>query len=154
MHPTWYPILWVLCELLCIDDMSYLLSMYGIFWSWFDVIFFFVVTLLANLNHQMIPNYTGSAIGFKLDSLLKLTDTRASNSKMTLMHYLCKVWSLHFVVIVMHINIIFVAHQKSATWAELGCSSMCSGRVDLNDFVDQFTMNQEHMNWTKWIELF
>ncbi|KAK8511735.1 hypothetical protein V6N12_000779 [Hibiscus sabdariffa] len=33
----------------------------------------------------------GSAIGFKLDSLLKLTDTRASTSKMTLMHYLCKV---------------------------------------------------------------
>ncbi|XLR31813.1 hypothetical protein S83_059713 [Arachis hypogaea] len=28
---------------------------------------------------------------FKLDSLLKLTDTRASNNKMTLMHYLCKV---------------------------------------------------------------
>ncbi|KDO55466.1 hypothetical protein CISIN_1g0011561mg, partial [Citrus sinensis] len=33
----------------------------------------------------------GSAVGFKLDSLLKLTDTRASNSKMTLMHYLCKI---------------------------------------------------------------
>ncbi|PPR91093.1 hypothetical protein GOBAR_AA29597 [Gossypium barbadense] len=33
----------------------------------------------------------GSAVGFKLDSLLKLIDTRASNSKMTLMHYLCKV---------------------------------------------------------------
>lgn len=33
----------------------------------------------------------GSAIGFRLDSLLKLTDTRASNNKMTLMHYLCKV---------------------------------------------------------------
>ncbi|XP_027190814.1 formin-like protein 20 isoform X2 [Cicer arietinum] len=33
----------------------------------------------------------GSAVGFKMDSLLKLTDTRASNSKMTLMHYLCKV---------------------------------------------------------------
>ncbi|KAJ0614844.1 putative formin, FH2 domain-containing protein [Helianthus annuus] len=32
-----------------------------------------------------------SAVGFKLDSLLKLTDTRASNSKMTLMHYLCKI---------------------------------------------------------------
>ncbi|KAL0357455.1 UNVERIFIED_CONTAM: Formin-like protein 20 [Sesamum calycinum] len=32
----------------------------------------------------------GSAIGFKLDSLLKLTDTRASTGKMTLMHYLCK----------------------------------------------------------------
>lgn len=34
---------------------------------------------------------TGSAIGFRLDSLLKLTDTRSRNSKMTLMHYLCKV---------------------------------------------------------------
>ncbi|GJZ84345.1 formin-like protein 20 [Tanacetum coccineum] len=33
----------------------------------------------------------GSAVGFKLDSLLKLTDTRSSISKMTLMHYLCKV---------------------------------------------------------------
>ncbi|PKI45346.1 hypothetical protein CRG98_034264 [Punica granatum] len=33
----------------------------------------------------------GSAIGFKLDSLLKLSDTRARNSKMTLMHYLCKI---------------------------------------------------------------
>ncbi|GKB55578.1 formin-like protein 20 [Tanacetum coccineum] len=32
----------------------------------------------------------GSAVGFKLDSLLKLTDTRSSISKMTLMHYLCK----------------------------------------------------------------
>ncbi|KAG2668287.1 hypothetical protein I3760_15G153200 [Carya illinoinensis] len=35
----------------------------------------------------------GSAIGFSLDSLLKLTDTRAQNHKMTLMHYLCKVLS-------------------------------------------------------------
>ncbi|PIA62884.1 hypothetical protein AQUCO_00200716v1 [Aquilegia coerulea] len=33
----------------------------------------------------------GSAIGFRLDSLLKLSDTRASNNKMTLMHFLCKV---------------------------------------------------------------
>ncbi|KAK4427883.1 Formin-like protein 20 [Sesamum alatum] len=33
----------------------------------------------------------GAAIGFKLDSLLKLTDTRASTGRMTLMHYLCKV---------------------------------------------------------------
>ncbi|XP_043697002.1 formin-like protein 3 isoform X1 [Telopea speciosissima] len=32
----------------------------------------------------------GSAIGFKLDSLLKLSDTRARNNKLTLMHYLCK----------------------------------------------------------------
>ncbi|KAI3688790.1 hypothetical protein L2E82_46617 [Cichorium intybus] len=33
----------------------------------------------------------GAAVGFKLDSLLKLTDTRSTTSKMTLMHYLCKV---------------------------------------------------------------
>ncbi|XP_043695174.1 formin-like protein 18 [Telopea speciosissima] len=33
----------------------------------------------------------GSAVGFRLDSLLKLTDTRARNNKITLMHYLCKV---------------------------------------------------------------
>lgn len=33
----------------------------------------------------------GSAIGFRLESLLKLSDTRATNNKMTLMHYLCKV---------------------------------------------------------------
>ncbi|GLU05279.1 hypothetical protein SLE2022_223880 [Rubroshorea leprosula] len=32
----------------------------------------------------------GSAVGFKLDSLLKSPDTRARNNKMTLMHYLCK----------------------------------------------------------------
>ncbi|RZR89016.1 hypothetical protein BHM03_00016674 [Ensete ventricosum] len=32
----------------------------------------------------------GSAIGFHLDSLLKLSDTRATNNNMTLMHYLCK----------------------------------------------------------------
>lgn len=33
----------------------------------------------------------GAAVGFRLDSLLKLTDTRSRNNKMTLMHYLCKV---------------------------------------------------------------
>ncbi|XP_026381249.1 formin-like protein 20 isoform X2 [Papaver somniferum] len=33
----------------------------------------------------------GLAIGFKLDSLLKLSETRAYTSKMSLMHYLCKV---------------------------------------------------------------
>ncbi|EYU21973.1 hypothetical protein MIMGU_mgv11b0208992mg, partial [Erythranthe guttata] len=32
-----------------------------------------------------------SAVGFRLDSLLKLTETRARNNKITLMHYLCKV---------------------------------------------------------------
>ncbi|CAO2822513.1 unnamed protein product [Amaranthus hypochondriacus] len=35
----------------------------------------------------------GSAVGFRLDSLLKLTEIRARNNKMTLMHYLCKVIS-------------------------------------------------------------
>lgn len=40
--------------------------------------------------------FTGSAVGFKLDSLLKLADTRASTSKMTLMHYLCKVCIFFF----------------------------------------------------------
>ncbi|KAF5807257.1 putative formin, FH2 domain-containing protein [Helianthus annuus] len=32
----------------------------------------------------------GAAIGFKLDSLMKLTDIRASDSGLTFMHYLCK----------------------------------------------------------------
>ncbi|KAL4297269.1 hypothetical protein GQ457_12G019860 [Hibiscus cannabinus] len=40
-------------------------------------------------NLWFVP--TGSAVGFRLDSLLKLTDTRSRNTKMTLMHYLCKV---------------------------------------------------------------
>ncbi|CAH1451241.1 unnamed protein product [Lactuca virosa] len=33
----------------------------------------------------------GDAVGFKLDSLLKLSDTISSNNKITLMHYICKV---------------------------------------------------------------
>ncbi|CAH2036171.1 unnamed protein product [Thlaspi arvense] len=33
----------------------------------------------------------GDAVGYKLESLLKLSDTCVPNSKMTLMHYLCKV---------------------------------------------------------------
>ncbi|EFJ37653.1 hypothetical protein SELMODRAFT_74599 [Selaginella moellendorffii] len=35
----------------------------------------------------------GAAIGFRLDSLLKLTETRARNSRTTLLHYLCKIVS-------------------------------------------------------------
>ncbi|XP_021740086.1 formin-like protein 13 isoform X3 [Chenopodium quinoa] len=35
----------------------------------------------------------GNAVGFRLDSLLKLTEIRARNNKMILMHYLCKVIS-------------------------------------------------------------
>ncbi|CAI0410237.1 unnamed protein product [Linum tenue] len=41
----------------------------------------------------------GSAVGFKLDSLLKLSDTRARNNKMTLMHYLCKVDLSYFEIV-------------------------------------------------------
>ncbi|CAL0325772.1 unnamed protein product [Lupinus luteus] len=47
------------------------------------------ILLLGNTLNQGTAR--GSAVGFKLDSLLKLTDTRATNNKMTLMHYLCKV---------------------------------------------------------------
>ncbi|XP_068476056.1 formin-like protein 18 isoform X5 [Phaseolus vulgaris] len=49
-----------------------------------------ILSLGNALNHGTAR---GSAVGFRLDSLLKLTDTRARNSKMTLMHYLCKVLS-------------------------------------------------------------
>lgn len=50
-------------------------------------------TILSLGNALNQGTARGSAIGFKLDSLLKLTDTRARNNKMTLMHYLCKVLS-------------------------------------------------------------
>eukprot|EP00252_Welwitschia_mirabilis_P014797 TRINITY_DN3279_c0_g2_i1.p1 TRINITY_DN3279_c0_g2~~TRINITY_DN3279_c0_g2_i1.p1 ORF type:complete len:1110 (+),score=268.25 TRINITY_DN3279_c0_g2_i1:355-3684(+) len=48
-------------------------------------------TILSLGNALNQGTARGAAIGFKLDSLLKLTDTRARNNKMTLMHYLCKV---------------------------------------------------------------
>ncbi|XP_065877871.1 formin-like protein 20 [Euphorbia lathyris] len=47
------------------------------------------ILYLGNVLNQGTAR--GSAVGFKLDSLLKLTDTRAINNKITLMHYLCKV---------------------------------------------------------------
>ncbi|XP_010552827.1 PREDICTED: formin-like protein 18 isoform X2 [Tarenaya hassleriana] len=47
-----------------------------------------ILSLGNALNHGTVR---GSALGFRLDSLLKLTDTRARNNKITLMHYLCKV---------------------------------------------------------------
>ncbi|CAI9094582.1 OLC1v1030349C6 [Oldenlandia corymbosa var. corymbosa] len=47
-----------------------------------------ILSLGNVLNHGTAR---GSAIGFRLDSLLKLSETRAHNNKMTLMHYLCKV---------------------------------------------------------------
>ncbi|KAH7282509.1 hypothetical protein KP509_35G034000 [Ceratopteris richardii] len=48
-------------------------------------------TILSLGNALNQGTARGSAIGYKLDSLLKLSDTRARNNKMTLMHYLCKV---------------------------------------------------------------
>lgn len=53
------------------------------YWS----LFFYFVNLLFILSNLFL----GSAIGFRLDSLLKLTETRARDKKLTLMHYLCKV---------------------------------------------------------------
>ncbi|KAK4481920.1 hypothetical protein RD792_012833 [Penstemon davidsonii] len=47
-------------------------------------------TILSLGNALNQGTARGSAIGFRLDSLLKLTETRARNNKMTLMHYLCK----------------------------------------------------------------
>ncbi|KAL5224492.1 hypothetical protein ABZP36_011131 [Zizania latifolia] len=46
------------------------------------------ILFLGNTLNQGTPR--GQAIGFRLDSLLKLTDTRANKSRMTLMHFLCK----------------------------------------------------------------
>uniref|UniRef100_A0A6V7QV51 FH2 domain-containing protein n=1 Tax=Ananas comosus var. bracteatus TaxID=296719 RepID=A0A6V7QV51_ANACO len=46
------------------------------------------ILTLGNVLNQGTAR--GSAVGFRLDSLLKLADTRARNNKMTLMHYLCK----------------------------------------------------------------
>ena len=57
--------------------------------SFTEVVIMGLIHLFRGNLH--VPKFAGSAVGFKLDSLLKLTDTRASNSKMTLMHYLCKV---------------------------------------------------------------
>lgn len=48
-------------------------------------------TILSLGNALNQGTARGSAIGFRLDSLLKLIETRARNHKMTLMHYLCKV---------------------------------------------------------------
>ncbi|XP_021769441.1 formin-like protein 6 [Chenopodium quinoa] len=48
-------------------------------------------TILSLGNALNQGTARGAAVGFRLDSLLKLTDTRSRNSKMTLMHYLCKI---------------------------------------------------------------
>ncbi|XP_031123481.1 formin-like protein 5 isoform X2 [Ipomoea triloba] len=48
-------------------------------------------TILSLGNALNQGTARGSAVGFRLDSLLKLTDTRSRNNKMNLMHYLCKI---------------------------------------------------------------
>uniref|UniRef100_A0A0D9YZL3 Formin-like protein n=1 Tax=Oryza glumipatula TaxID=40148 RepID=A0A0D9YZL3_9ORYZ len=50
-------------------------------------------TILSLGNALNQGTARGSAVGFRLDSLLKLIDIRARNNRMTLMHYLCKVLS-------------------------------------------------------------
>lgn len=67
------------------------------YYSWRLVLILFLILFifqghLSKIISQLFSKYAaGSAVGFKLDSLLKLSDTRAKNNKMTLMHYLCKV---------------------------------------------------------------
>nr|XP_043619708.1 formin-like protein 18 [Erigeron canadensis] len=48
-------------------------------------------TILSLGNALNQGTSRGAAVGFRLDSLLKLNETRSRNTKMTLMHYLCKV---------------------------------------------------------------
>ncbi|PWA59015.1 hypothetical protein CTI12_AA393350 [Artemisia annua] len=48
-------------------------------------------TILSLGNALNQGTARGSAVGFRLDSLLKLTEIRGKNNRMTLMHYLCKV---------------------------------------------------------------
>ncbi|PWA76983.1 hypothetical protein CTI12_AA228360 [Artemisia annua] len=47
-----------------------------------------ILSLGNALNHG---TRRGDAIGFRLESLLKLTDIRSDNNRTSLMHYLCKV---------------------------------------------------------------
>ncbi|PWA75475.1 formin-like protein 18 [Artemisia annua] len=47
-------------------------------------------TILSLGNALNQGTARGSAVGFRLDSLLKLTEIRGKNNRMTLMHYLCK----------------------------------------------------------------
>ncbi|XP_042753021.1 formin-like protein 13 [Lactuca sativa] len=51
-----------------------------------------VMHTILSLGNALNQGTTrGAAVGFRLDSLLKLNETYARNNKMTLMHYLCKV---------------------------------------------------------------
>ncbi|KAI3513867.1 hypothetical protein L1887_12082 [Cichorium endivia] len=51
-----------------------------------------IMQTILSLGNALNQGTTrGAAVGFRLDSLLKLNETRARSTKMTLMHYLCKV---------------------------------------------------------------
>nr|KAJ0192698.1 hypothetical protein LSAT_V11C800414530 [Lactuca sativa] len=51
-----------------------------------------VMQTILSLGNALNQGTTrGAAVGFRLDSLLKLNETRGRNNNMTLMHYLCKV---------------------------------------------------------------
>ncbi|MBA0865025.1 hypothetical protein Goshw_008246, partial [Gossypium schwendimanii] len=78
------------------------------------------MAVLYNLKHQFTLRISvlygfflpsGSAVGFRLDSLLKLTETRARNNKMTLMHYLCKVKD--HLPFLLSLILMFVLNEKS-----------------------------------------
>ncbi|KAM0843525.1 hypothetical protein ACQ4PT_057652 [Festuca glaucescens] len=47
------------------------------------------ILLIGNTLNEGTPR--GQAVGFRLDSILKLVETRATSSRTTLMHFLCKV---------------------------------------------------------------
>ncbi|KAJ4960374.1 hypothetical protein NE237_020284 [Protea cynaroides] len=82
----------------------------------------------------------GSAMGFKLDSLLKLKDTYASKSKMTLMHYLCKVWLLHHFHVMQSSWIILVQQIRFHT---------CSGSCDINPSIGSWKSEEKiNKSWT------
>uniref|UniRef100_A0A453JW73 Formin-like protein n=2 Tax=Triticinae TaxID=1648030 RepID=A0A453JW73_AEGTS len=46
------------------------------------------ILLIGNTLNEGTPR--GQAVGFRLDSILKLVETRATSSRTTLMHFLCK----------------------------------------------------------------
>ena len=87
-HETKY--IWLEYPVYSIEILKYQVLVIQIF---FQVSIVTLIIVLGLINYFATVYFlTGAAVGFRLDSLLKLTDTRATNNKMTLMHYLCKVW--------------------------------------------------------------
>ncbi|XP_070554154.1 inverted formin-2-like isoform X4 [Ptychodera flava] len=52
----------------------------------------FLKLVLATGNYMNSGGYAGNAVGFKVSSLLKLSDTRANKPRVTLLHYLVDVF--------------------------------------------------------------